>query len=100
MQRAAALLCPSRDDFGLMPVEAMACGRPVLAFDGGGARHTVVPGVTGERFQGQTPEAIARAVESFSPDAYDSAAIRRHAEQWDRSAFRARLREAVLATAR
>jgi glycosyltransferase involved in cell wall biosynthesis len=97
IQRAAALLFPSTDDFGLMPVEAMACGRPVLAFDGGGNRYTVLPGVTGERFPEQTPDSIVGAVKSFSPDAYDSAAIRRHAEQWDRGAFRERLRAEVLA---
>jgi glycosyltransferase involved in cell wall biosynthesis len=95
IQRAAALLFPSRDDFGLMPLEAMACGRPVLAHDGGGARHTVVRGVTGERFRGQTPEAIAEAVDAFRADDYDPAIVRSHAERWDRVAFRARVGKAV-----
>ena len=99
IQRCVALLFPSRDDFGLMPLEAMACGRPVLAFDGGGARHTVVPQVTGELFQPQTAEAIADAVRAFDPSDYDPAAIRAHAEQWDRPAFRGRLRAAVEAVA-
>lgn len=98
MQRAAFLLFPSRDDFGLIPVEAMACGRPVLAYDGGGARFTVVPGVTGELFAEQTADCITRALEAFEADRYDPAVIRRHAEQWDRHIFRERLREAVLRT--
>lgn len=95
MQECAAVLFPSRDDFGLIPLEAMACGRPVLAYDGGGAQHTVVPGITGELFSSQTPEAIIAAVRAFEPDAYDPVAIRAHAEHWDRMAFRRRLREAV-----
>jgi glycosyltransferase involved in cell wall biosynthesis len=96
MQRAAFLLFPSRDDFGLIPVEVMACGRPVLAYDGGGARFTVVRGVTGELFAEQTADCITRALEAFEPDRYDPTLIRRHAEQWDRHVFRERLREAVL----
>lgn len=100
MQRAAFLLFPSRDDFGLIPVEAMACGRPVLAYDGGGARHTVVPGVTGELFPEQTAECLATALDGFRPDRYAAGEIRRHAEQWDRRAFRERLRAVVLDTLR
>ncbi len=99
MQRCTALVFPSQDDFGLLPLEAMACGRPVLAFDAGGARHTVVEGVTGTRFPAQTPEAIAGAVERFDPTAYDREAIRRHALRWDRPAFRRRLAQAVTAAA-
>jgi len=96
MQRAAFLLFPSRDDFGLIPVEAMACGRPVLAYAGGGAQYTVVPGVTGELFPEQTAACLASALEAFSPDRYATGEIRRHAEQWDRSVFRRRLRGVVL----
>ena len=99
MQRCRALVFPSRDDFGLLPLEVMACGRPVLAFSGGGARYTVKPGVTGDLFDDQSTEAIARAVTEFDPDAYEPAAIREHALQWDHSAFRERLVEAVNAAA-
>jgi glycosyltransferase involved in cell wall biosynthesis len=95
MQRCRAAIFPSRDDFGLTPVEIMACGRPVIAYDGGGARYTIRPGVTGELFTAQTPEALAQAVDAFDPSAYDSAAIRQHALQWDRGAFRDRLVAAV-----
>jgi glycosyltransferase involved in cell wall biosynthesis len=95
MQRCRALVFPSRDPFGLLPVEVMACGRPVLAYAGGGARHTVRPGVTGELFDGQTAEEIARAVEAFDPDAYEPDRIRSHALQWDGSLFRERLVRAV-----
>jgi len=95
MQRCRALVFPSRDDFGLIPVEVMACGRPVLAYAGGGSLYTSKPGVTGELFSEQTADAVESAVRAFDPDAYDPAAIRRHAEQWDSAAFRARIVQAV-----
>jgi glycosyltransferase involved in cell wall biosynthesis len=95
MQRCRALIFPSQDDFGLLPVEVMACGRPVLAYAGGGARYTVVAGATGEFFSEQSPEAIADAVERFDPGAYDSERIRSHALRWDRRVFHQRLGRAV-----
>jgi len=95
MQSCTALIFPSRDDFGLLPVEVMACGRPVLAYAAGGALHTVVPGVTGELFAEQTREALVEAIEQFDPAAFDPAAIRAHALQWDAVAFRHRIRAAV-----
>jgi glycosyltransferase involved in cell wall biosynthesis len=88
MQRAAAILFPSTDDFGLIPVESMACGRPVIAFAEGGALETVEEGTSGEFFRSPTPEALREAVERFDPDAYDPAAIRAHAEGWGLPRFR------------
>jgi glycosyltransferase involved in cell wall biosynthesis len=87
MQHCRAAIFPSQDDFGLVPVEVMACGRPVLAFGGGGALHTVRPGVSGEHFDELTPEALARLVDGFEPDRYEPAAIRAHALRWDRAGF-------------
>jgi glycosyltransferase involved in cell wall biosynthesis len=91
MQGCRALVFPSRDDFGLMPVEAMSCGRPVLADGDGGALYTVKPGVTGEYIRAQTPEAIREAVAAFDPARYEPGAIREHALQWDRARWRERL---------
>jgi len=99
MQRAAATLFPSTDDFGLIPVESMACGRPVIAFAAGGALETVRAGETGEFFDRTTPEAIRAAVESFDPDAYEPDAIRAHAENWALPRFQAQIREVVERTA-
>ena len=87
MQRCAAVVFPSCDDFGLIPVEAMACGRPVLAFAAGGALETVVAGETGEFFTEQSATALADAVRAFDPDAYDPGAIRAHAERWRAERF-------------
>ncbi len=91
MQRCAAAVFPSRDDFGLIPVEVMACGRPVIAFAGGGALETVIPGTTGEFFPEQSHEALLAAIRSFDPDGYDPRAIRTHAEAWDVPRFQERM---------
>jgi glycosyltransferase involved in cell wall biosynthesis len=99
MQRAAAMLFPSTDDFGLIPVESMACGRPVIAFAAGGALETVKAGETGEFFDRPTPDGIRAAVEAFDPGSYDPAAIRAHAENWALPRFQAQIREVVERTA-
>lgn len=99
MQRCKALVFPSRDDFGLIPVEAMACGRPVIAYAGGGSLYTSLPGVTGQLFEEQTADAIETAVRAFQPEAYDGERIRAHALQWDSARFRERLAEHVAAAA-
>jgi glycosyltransferase involved in cell wall biosynthesis len=99
MQRAAATLFPSTDDFGLIPVESMACGRPVIAFAAGGALETVKAGETGEFFDLATVGGIRAAVEGFEPDAYEPAAIRSHAEKWGLPRFRSQIREVVERTA-
>lgn len=100
MQRCQALVFPSRDDFGLIPVEVMACGRPVLAYAGGGSLYTSRPGLTGELFPEQSADAIEAALRSFDPAAYEPARIREHALQWDSARFRERLVEHVEAAFR
>ncbi len=89
------MIFPSVDDFGLIPVEVMACGRPVLAYRAGGALETVAEGVTGAFFDEQTSAGVAAAVAAFDPDAYDPAAIRAHALGWRRERFADELRSAV-----
>ncbi|MDX6751196.1 glycosyltransferase [Geminicoccaceae bacterium 1502E] len=98
--RCAAFILPSEEDFGITPLEAMASGKPVIAFAGGGALETVVPGVTGMFFGQQTAESLAGALEGFEPERFDAMRIRRHAEQFDATLFRHRLRELVAASHR
>jgi glycosyltransferase involved in cell wall biosynthesis len=97
MQHCRAAIFPSQDDFGLVPVEVMACGRPVLAWAAGGALHTVKTGVTGAHFADDTPGALAASIEAFEPERYDPRAIRTHALQWDRRAFGRSVAEIVRA---
>ena len=89
MQRCAATVFASVDDFGLIPVETMACGRPVIAFAAGGALETVVAGETGEFFDEPTAEALLEVLERFDPDSYDAEAITAHAQRWDVPRFQA-----------
>ncbi len=99
MQHCAAGIFPSRDDFGLVPLEVMACGRPMIAYANGGAGHTVVPGLSGSLFSEQTPRAVIQAVKGFEPGDYDAASVRAHASQWSRKEFRRKLVAAVRSTA-
>ena len=91
LARCRAFVFPGLEDFGITPVEAMAAGRPVIAYAGGGALDTVVEGVTGTFFHEQTPESLAEAVRRFDESSYDPAAIRAHAEQFDVNKFKAHL---------
>lgn len=93
MQDCAAVIFPSVDDFGLVPLEANACGRPVLTVRAGGPVHTLRPGITGEFLAEQSAEAIVHAVREFDPARYDARQIREHALRWDKRAFRRRIRE-------
>jgi glycosyltransferase involved in cell wall biosynthesis len=90
-RRCAALIFPGEEDFGLVPLEANACGRPVIAFQAGGALETVVEGVTGTFFDAQTPDSLAGVLRRFDPLAYDPAALRRHALQFDKRVFQRRI---------
>ncbi len=95
MQDCQAAIFPSADDFGLVPLEVNACGRPVLALAKGGARHTVKPGVSGEFLEDQTAAAIVAAVRRFDSGRYDPDAVRRHALKQDTQTFHERIRDAA-----
>ena len=88
LRRCHAYLVPCVEDFGIAPVEAMAAGKPVIAFRAGGATETVVDGVTGVFFDAQTPVALAEAIERLDGLSFDRAAIRTQAERFSRSEFR------------
>jgi glycosyltransferase involved in cell wall biosynthesis len=89
MAGCRAFLFPGLEDFGITPVEAMAAGRPVIAYAGGGALDYVVEGTTGTFFHEQTPKALAGAVARFREMSFDPQAIQEHAHQFDVSHFRA-----------
>lgn len=92
--RCRALVFPGVEDFGIVPLEAMASGRPVIAFGRGGALETVIPGRTGVLFAEQTVEALVHAVSRFEliESRLDPRAIRAHAEGFSRPRFLAELR--------
>ncbi|MBX3014521.1 MAG: glycosyltransferase [Caldilineaceae bacterium] len=86
-----AFLFPGLEDFGIAPVEALSVGRPVIAYRGGGALDTVLPGVTGELFSEQTGESLYQTLHSFDPNAYDPADCRAQAKQFSVPQFRQKL---------
>jgi glycosyltransferase involved in cell wall biosynthesis len=89
--RCRALIFPGLEDFGIVPVEAMAAGKPVIAFAGGGALETVVDGVTGVFFSDQSARGIAGAVAIFEArmGEFDSGRIREHAQAFSTQRFKA-----------
>lgn len=95
LQRARAFLFAAEEDFGILPVEAQACGTPVICYGRGGVVDTVVAGVTGIYFDSQTPAAIREAVQRFEDTSFDRTAIRANAERFSVSAFRAGFLAAV-----
>ncbi len=95
MQHCKALLFPGAEDFGITPLEANACGRPVVAFRAGGALDTVAPGVNGVFFEPQTADALAAALRKAGQIRWDAARIRRHAEQFGEEAFSRAMARAI-----
>jgi glycosyltransferase involved in cell wall biosynthesis len=85
---SVATVLPGEEDFGIVPVEAQACGRPVVALGRGGALDTVAPGVTGLLVPDLSVDALASCLTEAAARSWDSAAIRRHAEQFSRAAFK------------
>ena len=94
-QGAGALIFPQREDFGITPLEAMASGRPVVAYRAGGALETILPGETGEFFYPQTVEALAGALSVFHSGRYSPERCRMRAEEFSRRRFAERLTHLV-----
>jgi glycosyltransferase involved in cell wall biosynthesis len=84
---ASLILMPGEEDFGIVPLEAQACGTPVVALGRGGAVETIVPGETGLLVDQDTPEAFAGAIRAALDDHFDAGVIRRHAERFGRTRF-------------
>jgi len=89
MQRAKAFVFAAEEDFGIVPVEAMACGTPVICLGKGGTKETVLDGVTGVHFDQQTTEDLARALQRFEQieTSFDPQKIRSYALQFSRQRF-------------
>lgn len=94
MARCRAFIFPGEEDFGIAPVQAMAAGRPVIAYAAGGALDTVIPG-TGALFARQSVAAIIDAVETFDPDSVDTGFLTAHARKFDTSVFKQRLSDFI-----
>lgn len=92
---AIAFLHPQNEDFGITAVEAMASGRPVIAYGAGGALETVIEGVTGQFFAEQNWESLYDAVLRFRPEQFEPAKVREHTLQFSVDNFKRRITEYV-----
>ncbi len=97
LMRARAFIFAAEEDFGIAPVEAQACGTPVIAFGKGGATETVIDGETGLFFYEQTAEAIVKAIDEFERcrEKFDRNRIRQNAERFSTSRFCSEFRDVV-----
>ena len=95
--RCKALIFPGVEDFGMVPIEAMASGRPVIALSQGGALDTVIDGETGVLFDVPDISALNGAINKFEENyqAFSSERIRLHAEQFDSAIFKSRIKEFI-----
>jgi glycosyltransferase involved in cell wall biosynthesis len=95
LARCRAFVFPGEEDFGITPLEAGACGKPVIAFAAGGALDSIIDGVTGEFFREPTASSLANVVRQFDDRKFDAATIRRHAEKFGVEVFKQRLMETI-----
>lgn len=86
--KCLAFIHPQEEDFGLTPLEAMASGRPVIAYRKGGATETIIENETGIFFDKQKKEDIIKAVRTFKTENFDSQKIRKHAENFSVEKFK------------
>jgi glycosyltransferase involved in cell wall biosynthesis len=89
LQNCRAFIIVNEEDFGIAPVEAMACGKPVLAYGKGGVLETIIPGLTGEFFYEQTLESMEDGLGRLIVNEinYDAAKIRKHAAGFSKKNF-------------
>lgn len=94
--KCRAFIFPGEEDFGITPLEAQACGRPVIAFGKGGVLDSVIDGVTGIFFKEQNKESLKEAIKRFEEIDFEKEIIRKHAEKFDVKIFKERIYEVVL----
>ena len=94
-RRALAVVLPGEEDFGIVPVEAQACGRPVVALGLGGALETVIDGVNGVLFAEPEVDALAAALERVARLPFDGARVRASAERFARPVHMQQMRDVI-----
>ncbi len=95
ISRSLGFINPQVEDFGIAPVEAMACGRPVIAYRAGGALETVIEGETGAFFDEQTWESLADTIIRLKPKEFSPQRIRQHAQTFDSTVFKQNIADFV-----
>ena len=97
MQKAKAFIFAAEEDFGIVPVEAQACGTPVIAYGKGGVLETVIEGKTGLFFRKQTVESLIEAIKEFEKNEhlFDPIEIRKNAERFSKDRFKKEFKKFV-----
>lgn len=95
MQKAQAFVFAAEEDFGIIPVEAMACGTPVIAYGKGGILDTVIDQKTGILFKEQTPDSLIKAVSEFEAHSFSYKDIRKHALGFSQENFQQAIKQYV-----
>ncbi|GCF07900.1 glycosyltransferase [Dictyobacter arantiisoli] len=90
-----ALLFPGEEDFGITPLEAQACGRPIIAYGAGGALASVIDGMTGVFFNEQTVDSLTATLATFDERTFDPHVIHNHALEFDTSRFSRRIQQFI-----
>lgn len=94
-QNCRALICPQLEDFGLTPIEAQSCGKPVVAFGEGGNLETIIPGKTGIFFQKQTVKSLCQAIKKFETLRISSRDCVNSANRFSNESFMLNFKEAI-----
>ncbi len=89
---AKAVIYPQIEDFGLVPLEAAACGTPTLAYAQGGALETIIPGVTGEFFESYDKEKIQQIILNWKPEKYRTEALQLQVEKFGKEKFKEKIK--------
>ena len=95
LQGADALLFPGVEDFGMIAIESMACGTPVIAFASGGARDFIHEGETGLFFEEASAESLAHCLDRYNPRAFDATRLSQYAARYDRASFLTRFNQEI-----
>ena len=95
LQRCKAMIFSAEEDFGIIPVEVQACGRPVIAYGKGGALETVVSGKTGVFFYEQNKESVVKAIKKFEQMKFDTVDILENSKKFSKEIFKEKILKIV-----
>jgi glycosyltransferase involved in cell wall biosynthesis len=96
LEKAKALIFPQEEDFGITAVEAQSAGRPVIAYNSGGARETIINGKTGLFFEKQNVKSLNTAIARFEKMQFDPQAIKSHAQQFSKKRFQSEIKSYII----
>ena len=94
-QNCQALICPQIEDFGLSPLEAQSCGKPVVAYNQGGITETVINGKTGILFDQQSIESLCQALKNFQPTDFSPIDCTNNAQKFSHQNFMLNFKQTV-----